>query len=178
MHWIGVLGAGFGKFSGHALPPSVWHDDLLQRLLYYPLQAVRNDWLPYIPLLWYAAWRIQLRQKRQAVPPAARAADRLLVFGALYLVASSILSVQPLSLQPNPPIEIDSRYFFCVIPFFAPLKAMLAYWLWVRSRWAGPTHPPTLSILSTSSATNLLSGPACCCTPPRSTSLTAIRWMR
>ncbi|MBF2735322.1 MAG: hypothetical protein ISN26_04455, partial [Betaproteobacteria bacterium AqS2] len=125
MHWIGVLGAGFGKFSGHALPPSVWHQDLLQRLVLYPRQAIGNEWLPYIPLLWYAAWRGQLAWRRRAVPPAARATDWLLAFGLLYLVVSSILSVQPLSILTNRPRE------------FAPLKAMLAYWLWVRSRWAG-----------------------------------------
>ena len=135
MGWIGVLGPGFGEFSGLNLKPSAWHADFLQRLFFYPSHAFRYDWLPYIPLLWYAAWRGLLLWRRRPAPPGARAADRLLGLGALYLAASCLFSVQPLSVLDTK--LIDSRYFFCVIPLFAPLKALLANWLWTRSRWAG-----------------------------------------
>lgn len=148
MHWIGVLGAGFGQFSGDDLQPSAWHDDFLQRLLLYPIQAFRNDWLPYVPLLWYAAWRGLLWWRRRPAPPGARAADRLLGLGALYLAAACVVSVQPVSVIRH---AIDSRYFFCVIPFFAPLKALLADWLWTRSRWAGGAALAALLLTNASS---------------------------
>ena len=135
MGWTGVLDGGFGEFSSQAVKPTLWHEDLSDRLLFYPIHAFQYDWLPYIPLLWYAAWRGFLLWRRRPVPPGARAADRLLGLGALYLAASCLFSVQPLSALDNKPV--DSRYFFCVIPLLAPLKALLADWLWTRSRWAG-----------------------------------------
>ena len=133
--WIGTLDGGYSEFSSQIIKPSAWHEDFLQRLLFYPSHAFQNDWLPYIPLLWYAAWRGLLLWRRRPVPPGACAADRLLGLGALYLAASCLFSVQPLSVLDNE--LVDSRYFFCVIPMFAPLKALLADWLWTRSRWMG-----------------------------------------
>ena len=73
MAWIGVLGASFGEFSGLVVDPSSWHEDFLQRLLFYPSHAFRYDWLPYIPLLWYAAWRGFLFWRRTPPPCRARA---------------------------------------------------------------------------------------------------------
>ena len=133
--WLGVLGSGFSEFSGTAADPTAWHEDFRDRLFFYPSHAFRYDWLPYIPLLWYAVWRYWIIWRQSHAPPGARAADRLLVLGALYLAASCLFSVQPLSVMDNK--LIDSRYFFCVIPMFALLKALLADWLWTRSRWAG-----------------------------------------
>ena len=130
LQWMGILGAsGFRSFSGMQWPESNWLYDFFLRLLNYHRASIENDWLPYPLLMWYGGYLLLRRWRRLPALPAQREAAQLLCFGFIYLIAAGLFSIQPVSVVTSP---TDLRYFFCVIPFFALLKASFVEWIWHR----------------------------------------------
>ena len=135
LQWMGILGAsGFRSFSGLQWAESNWFHDFYLRLLKYHRASIQNDWLPYPLLIWYGGYHLLRRWRKLPALPAQREVALLLCFGFIYLLTASLFSIQPVSVVVSP---IDHRYFFCVIPFFALLKASFVEWIWRQQRWNG-----------------------------------------
>ena len=135
LQWLGILGtSGLNSFSGFQLPESNWFQDFSLRLLKYHRASIENDWLPYLLLIWYGRYHLLRHWGKLPALPAQREVALLLCLGLIYLIAACVFSAQPMSVVASP---IDHRYFFCVIPFFALLKASFVEWIWRQKRWAG-----------------------------------------
>ncbi len=151
LQWMGILSAsGFRSFSGLQWAESVWFHDFVLRLRDYHRASIENDWLPYPLLIWYGGYHLLRHWGKLPALPAQREVALLLCLGFIYLITACVFSIQPVSVVISP---IDHRYFFCVIPFFALLKASFVEWIWRHQRWAGG------SVLAVMLLTNFTSYP-------------------
>ena len=128
----------------------------LLKIYVYFREPFRTDWISWPVFLWFAGvWALWLwRFWKVAPPPAARQQERknprrgrsnflddgefragsaLVLFGALFVVFSALLSVQALWRHGL----ADIRYYIGALPFLLVMKGLFVEWLWRRQQIAG-----------------------------------------